>query len=224
MNAPRVLSVLALVFASSGISLAAPPEGERKLELVVQTGHTDSIKSASWSPDSKQIVTASEDDTAIVWDTASGQKLRGLTGHTGNVHSASYSPDGKHIVTASFDHTAIVWNAVTGQKLRTLTGHTGSVASASFSPGSKHIITASSDSTTRLWDAASGRELCSLISLDAGKDWLVTTPEGYFDGSAIASRFVSYRIAGTNDFVALESCRKQFERPGLLARVLTGKD
>jgi hypothetical protein len=42
--------------------------------------------------------------------------------------------------------------------------------------------------------------------------------------SANASRFVEYRITGTLDLVPPEDHRKQFERPGLLARILRGED
>ena len=50
--------------------------------------------SATWSPDGKQIVTASDDDTAHIWDAATGEEVRQLVGHTDWVRSAAWSPDG----------------------------------------------------------------------------------------------------------------------------------
>ena len=44
---------------------------------------------------------ASEDQTAKVWDAASGQELLTLKGHTGPVISVAWSPDGKRLATAS---------------------------------------------------------------------------------------------------------------------------
>ena len=58
--------------------------------------HTDSVTSAAYSPDGTQIVTASDDQTARIWDAATGQEVRTLSGHTDRVNSAAYSPDGKH--------------------------------------------------------------------------------------------------------------------------------
>ena len=68
------------------------------------SGHTRPVTSAVYSPDGKSIVTASDDQTARIWDAATGQELEGvspLSGHTRTVTSAAYSPDGKFIVTAS---------------------------------------------------------------------------------------------------------------------------
>ncbi|MEH2036760.1 WD40 repeat domain-containing protein, partial [Nostoc sp.] len=71
-------------------------------------GHTDTVNSASFSPDGERIVTASSDNTARVWD-MTGNLVAELQGHTDTVNSASFSPDGERIVTASSDNTARVW-------------------------------------------------------------------------------------------------------------------
>jgi hypothetical protein len=77
----------------------------------------------------------------------------------------------------------------------------------------------SEDGTTRIWDADSGNELAALYSLDEDKDWLVVTPDGHYDGSQGAERFIRFRRPGTLDFVPLEQVRGRFHRPGLLAEV-----
>ena len=43
-------------------------------------GHSDEMKDAVFSPDGRFLATAS-DDTATVWDAASGQELLTLLGH-----------------------------------------------------------------------------------------------------------------------------------------------
>jgi len=73
------------------------------------TGHTASVRSASFSADGRWIVTASLDNTARVWEAASGREVAKLTGHTDSVWSASFSADGRWIVTASRDNTAIIY-------------------------------------------------------------------------------------------------------------------
>ena len=56
------------------------------------------IGGMSFSPDTKQIVTWSEDKTIRVWDVASGSEIRRLAGHTGFIQYAEWSPDGTRIV------------------------------------------------------------------------------------------------------------------------------
>nr|MDZ8289005.1 AAA-like domain-containing protein [Nostoc sp. ChiSLP01] len=62
-------------------------------------GHQNLVYSVSFSPNGEQIVTASNDKTARVWD--SKGKLLATLQHQDSVNSASFSPNGEQIVTAS---------------------------------------------------------------------------------------------------------------------------
>jgi len=119
------------------------------------SGHEESVWSAEFSPDGSRIVTASLDQTALIWDSATGKELHTLSGHERDVLSAEFSPDGSRIVTASKDGTALIWDSVTGKELHTLSGHEGVVESAEFSPDGSRIVTASYDNTARVWPANS---------------------------------------------------------------------
>ncbi|MCZ8048580.1 MAG: AAA-like domain-containing protein [Microcystis sp. LE19-41.2A] len=71
--------------------------------------HQNTVITAAFSPDGKRIVTASEDNTARVWDAETGREIASLNGHQKAVITAAFSPDGKRIVTASSDGTVRVW-------------------------------------------------------------------------------------------------------------------
>jgi WD40 repeat protein len=120
--------------------------------IAVLQGHTAPDSSSAFSPDGTRIVTASQDDTARVWDAATGQQIAQLQGHTAPVDSAAFSPDGTRIVTASGDDTARVWDGESGQLIALLQGHADQVNSAVFSPDGTRIVTASNDYTARVWD------------------------------------------------------------------------
>ena len=129
------------------------------------SGHEGPVISAAFSPDGARVVTSSDDNTARLWNTASGHEIAALRGHERKVNSAAFSPDGTRVVTSSDDKTARVWNAASGREIAALRGHERKVNSAAFSLDGTRVVTASFSGTARtarLWDAASGREVAEL--------------------------------------------------------------
>ncbi|PQE30882.1 hypothetical protein CJF32_00011342 [Rutstroemia sp. NJR-2017a WRK4] len=140
-------------------------------------GHTSEVHSVAFSPDSKQVVSGSEDKTVQLWDTATGQQIPPiLEGHTGGVHSVAFSPDSKHVVSGSEDSTVRLWDTAIGQQiLPTLEGHTGSVCSVAFSPDSKQVVSRSTDNT----DTAIGQQLLPTLEGHTGSVCSVAfSPDG----------------------------------------------
>ena len=85
---------------------ATTVQAQTQPRLVLPIGHTSYINSAVYSPDAKLALTASWDNTARIYDVATGKELQVLSGHTDWVSSAVFSPDGKLALTASVDQTA----------------------------------------------------------------------------------------------------------------------
>ncbi|CAM9963727.1 unnamed protein product, partial [Discosporangium mesarthrocarpum] len=76
------------------------------------TSHTDAVLSVHFSKASdggQKLLTTSYDNTARLWNVATGEQDRRFLGHNWWVWDAQFSPDEKKIVTASQDGTAIVW-------------------------------------------------------------------------------------------------------------------
>jgi hypothetical protein len=76
--------------------------------------HAGGVYSAQFSPDGRQVVTASWDSTTRLWDARTGKSLGAPLKHEGGVFSAQFSPDGQRVVTASADTTARLWDVLTG--------------------------------------------------------------------------------------------------------------
>ncbi len=145
--------------------------------------HEGSVNHIEFSPDGQRVVTASNDNTAKVWEVASGKLLATLAGHEGGVEHAAFSPDGQRVVTASDDKTAEVWDTASGKLLATLAGHESRVTHATFSPDGQRVVTASDDDTAKLWEVVSGKLLITL----AGHKSYVTHVEFSPDGQRLVT-------------------------------------
>ncbi len=112
--------------------------------------HDDSIMGISFSPDGKQIATASKDKTIKIWS-ADGQLLQVLTGHQGWVNSVAFSPDSQMLASGGEDGLIKFWDRE-GKLLKTIEADQGSVWSVSFSPDHQVLASAGYDNTVKIWD------------------------------------------------------------------------
>ncbi len=117
---------------------------------------TDSLWSATFSPDNHGLLTVAGNDVRL-WNLNTREERMSFNPH-GAVASAEFSPDGQWLVTAGWDHTARIWNLKTGKSEQKLHGkHTDDINSAVFSPDGKRVLTASDDGTAVLWNRSTGQ-------------------------------------------------------------------
>jgi len=122
-------------------------------------GHSDAVASAAFSPNGQQVVTASKDGTARLWDVTTYQELARFRGHVGGLLCAAFGPNGRLLATAGKDGTARLWDTTTYHELAQLRGHEGWVTKVTFRPDGRQVLTASKDGSARLWDADTYQQL-----------------------------------------------------------------
>jgi WD40 repeat protein len=120
--------------------------------------HADGVGCAMYSPNGRQIVTASADTTARIWDASTGEPIGRPMKHRRGLTHAIFSPDGRRVATAGSDGTARVWNAETGEPVSPPLKCEGKVHCVAFSPDGCRLLTASGDwdrngpGQARLWE------------------------------------------------------------------------
>ena len=162
-------------------------------QRLVRLSPHGAVADADLSPDGQWLVTGSWDQSAKIWNVATGKAIRKLDGvHQGYVNSVQFSPDGTQVLTASDDRTAQAWDAATGQPLPTaFVGHTDRVRQARFSADGTRVLTTSNDKTARVWDASTAAEQLVL----RGHAWAVLCGTFSQDGTRI--------LTGGEDNVAI---------------------
>jgi WD40 repeat protein len=162
----------------------------------------------------------SGDKTSKLWHAATGKEIRTLEGHRDVVNSVAFSADGKLLASGSEDKTITLWEVATGKAIRTLQGHSSYVLSVAFSADGKLLASGSWDGSTRLWNVQTGKEIALCVSF-TDREWVVTTPEGYYDTSANGDKNLNVRIG--NSVYGIENYRATFMRPDLVQAALSGK-
>jgi WD40 repeat protein len=156
-----------------------------KLVMLLK-GHTNVVSSLAFSPNSRYLVSASQDNNAIIWDINKQQQLHTLKGHTNHIYASAFTPDSKRVVTGSDDHSLRLWRVSNGELIAKLQGHSDDVSAVAISPQDGTIASGSYDHTIRLWNGKTGRFIKTLTNQGTQVGSLSFSPDGGYLVSGVA--------------------------------------
>ena len=150
--------------------------GARELRI-----HKSTVTSVTFAPKQSGLpadwlLSTSFDNTAILWDVETGQRLNVFLGHAGAVSAAAFSPKGDMLVTAGTDNRAVVWTirkndygSWSFEQQTEFTGHGGPVYSVAFAPDGQRVASGGHDGRVLIWDPVTvqGPNYAVLTNLDA---------------------------------------------------------
>jgi len=132
------------------------------------SGHDGPIQTASFSPASDRIATASSDRTIRIWDSGTGEPVTTLRGHEGPIVDASFSPDGRRILSCSDDGSVRIWNASTRSPFAVeLAGRPDKSERIIVSPGGQWAFIPPSAQPGGIWDLSNGRRVAEMAPVEA---------------------------------------------------------
>lgn len=149
-------------------------------------------------------------------DINSGRVVR-VFSPKGYAAESTFSPDGNYLLTTG-EQNLLLWDVATGGKIREFKGHIANTYPARFSPAdSRYVVSGGSDGTIRLWNIHTGREIAQFINFIDG-EWIVITPEGYYNSSANGDKHLNVRIG--NNVYGIDQYRSAFYKPQIVEAAL----
>jgi len=137
---------------------ALPKITESKPELLLQTGHFGPVKTVSFSPDGRFLISGAADNTIKLWEISTGRELRTFSSESGwsTEGVAALSPDGRYIAIAA--STSVSLREVeTGRDLPFLMSNdTGAITALAFSSNGKWLVAGGWGGGITIRDMSSG--------------------------------------------------------------------
>ncbi|MET0622964.1 MAG: caspase family protein [Pyrinomonadaceae bacterium] len=153
------------------------------------------VTAVAVSRDGKILAGSSTDGTVVLFDVATGRKLRALKGHTEPVSDIALSPDGRTLVSGSNDKSVAVWDVATGRVLRSFKNLDAEVNAVALSPDGRVAAAGVGDGAgkqnVKVWDAQTGAELRTLAAHTDRVESLAFNPAG---DRLAAGLFESYKV------------------------------
>ena len=122
------------------------------IQTSILSGHSDWVRSLTFSLDGTLLVSGGDDKTIKLWNVETSRVVKTFLGHSSSITSVSISPDCTRIVSGSWDGIVCLWNISTEEHYSITKLHCQKVNVVSFSPiDPQHIISASEDGTVKYW-------------------------------------------------------------------------
>ncbi len=152
--------------------------------------HGDAIHSAEVSRDGRRLLTASRDNSARLWDLATGKPIGNPLAHSADLVQpgeylsglhpvvAAFSPDGSRAVTASLDGTARLWNSTNGEPSTGVLAHPSGVTCVGFTPDGQRLASGCKDGSVRFWKVHDGAPVGPVLRHDDWVNVVAFSPDG----------------------------------------------
>ena len=170
-----------------------PPVLKHKhIAQAVLPSHRDNVRSAIFSKDAAQLISASSDGSLHIWDVETGvyRASFSLGAHSDLVSILAFSEDGKYLAgNDGFAGRVRVWDVENATQHAVLTLEQGFFFTGlTISPGIKKLAGHDFDSVIHIWDASTVEPLSAIPTDPMLRRWrLILSPDGQILALAVVA-------------------------------------
>ena len=128
-----------------GLSILEAATGNKIRSL---EGHKGYLLRACFFDNGNRLITSSQDNVIIVWDTKTWQPVARPTEHSEAAYGVALSPDNSIIATGSYDDTVVIWDAKTLKPIQKLGEFKKDAIALAFSPNGKFLAVGQNNGET----------------------------------------------------------------------------
>lgn len=184
------------------------------------------ITSIEITPDGKYLISATEDKHLTIFSFLKGQieLVKDWTDFDIPVDLIRITNNNRYLFAAS-GNAIFVYDLQSLSMITCLKGHKANIADVRYLEDFDLFLSTATDNTSRFWDLK-GKELASLVYLDLSKedksnDFIIVTPEGYFDGTSDAIK--KLHLVNGLTIYPLDALFEKFYTPGLADFILSNQ-
>jgi DNA-binding beta-propeller fold protein YncE len=173
-GAPRALlpgEAAAVVVVGHAVVVADAADARA---LHILSGHSSNVSGATVSPDGKQLVTSSYDDTVRLWDLGTGKELRRLASASTDFEAVAFSPDGTKVAAVNDDKHLWLASVAGGEPKKAPAKTANYQHGVAFAPNGVMIATIGGGALI-LWDA---QTLEQRVKADTAENRVLFSPGG----------------------------------------------
>lgn len=186
-------------------------------DRIIKTWNVRPGRTIAFSPDGSNLAIGGDWNVEI-WELAS-YKLVDTLKVSSPVNALGFSAKHNVLAIGCKNGQIRIWDASAKRIIDRYFEHEHSITSISFLKGGEVLVSGSDDTTIKLWSVERMQLLATIEPL-ASEDWIVFTPDGFFDGTERAWNLAPFRFPSEPlKLYEPEQFFNQFFQPGLLADI-----
>lgn len=204
------------------LSVYSMRNGEEVFRLKAGNTLVSGFDALTFGPQSSNLYVIDSDfgqDSIEVWDLASKSLEEVYLVKDYFNGELVVSETEKYIAVSEENAIQLFYKDLGSSKL--LMGQNGYVSSIKFMENDTYLVSTTFSGMSQIWEVETGEVLLNMVSFNSGRDWLVITPDGRFDGTSTAMNEL-YITQGLT-VLPIASFFEEYYTPGLLAQVLSGQ-